>query len=162
MKMKFHFSHQSQEVKIFFIQKQRINVALELKKFNIRNKSSGAIASFLGQVKVQSKHGKVSSLFIETYKKMTEIQIKKMMNIGFKKFDINDSLIIHRYGKLNVGDDIVLIIVSSQYREQSLKALEFFINWLKVKATFWKKEITDNGSFWVDQNSKDVKLIEKY
>ena len=86
---------------------------------------------------------------------MTKYQLKIIINDVKKKYFIDDYLIIHRFGKINVGDNIVLILVASEHRKDSLGATEDIINWLKIRATFWKKENTDKGEFWLDQKLED-------
>ena len=99
-------------------------------------------------------------MVIECYKRMAEKQIKIIVNKAIAKWRIDDYKIIHRYGKLNVGDIIVVVLVSSQHREEGLKATSYIINWLKIKSTFWKKEIYYDSEKWVDQNDKDLKILK--
>ncbi len=102
----------------------------------------------------------VKYIEIEHYKEMTNYQINNICIKAKKKWDLEDILIIHRYGKIKVGEDIVLILVASKHRKEGLEAVKFIINWLKIKATFWKKEITNRGEFWVDQSSDDLKVAQ--
>ena len=66
-----------------------------------------------------------------------------------------DTLIIHRYGKLNPGDQIVMVAAASAHRKAAIEATQFLIDWLKTKAPFWKLEETLNGGQWVDAMKTD-------
>ena len=142
------------------IQKENINFAEELELFSTRNFNSGSIVLFLGKVRERSIYGKVKSIFIENYEEMNKLLLKELINNIKRKYSIDDSIVIHRFGKLNVGENIVLVLIASQHREEAFKALTELVNWLKVNATFWKKEITDKGEFWVEQKKSDVQKIK--
>lgn len=144
------------------IQKENINFTEEMELFSARNFDSGSIVLFLGKVREESIHGKVKSVFIENYEKMNQLLLKELINKIKRKYNIKDGIIIHRFGKLNVGENIVLVLIASQHREESFKALTELVNWLKVNATFWKKEITDKGEFWVEQKKSDLEKVKSF
>lgn len=89
---------------------------------------------------------------------MTQYQLKKIINEVKKKYFIDDYLIIHRFGKIYAGNNIVLILVASKHRADGLGATKDIINWLKIRATFWKREITNKGEFWLEQSPEDLIL----
>ena len=144
------------------IQEKKFDYAEESKKFSKKNISSGSISSFLGKVRKESPNGVIESIEIEHYKKMTKKEIKVIIDYVKNKWKIDDFLIIHRFGKIFVAENIVLILIASKHRKDSLESLEYVIDWLKVKATFWKKEITEKGEFWVDQKKSDIDKIKKF
>ena len=137
-----------------FIESDYIN------KFSLDNKHSGAIFSFIGKVRPKNQNNKVLSIDIELYEKMAQVQIKKIINKLMKKYFIDDYLVVHRYGRVKPRENIVLIVVASQHRKESFRFGEELMDWLKVKATFWKKENFANGSEWVDQKETDKKFID--
>ena len=144
------------------IQKKPFNYAKELDIFSKKNKLSGAISSFLGKVRNFSNLQKIDAIFIEHYEKMTKFQLSRIIEEAKAKWDIDDIIIIHRFGRLKIGENIVLIAVASKHREESLKSVEFIINWLKIKATFWKKEISNDNTTWVKQKKSDIDKVKKY
>ena len=91
---------------------------------------------------------------------MAQVQIKKIINKLMKKYLIDDYLVIHRYGRVKPRENIVLIVVASQHRKESFRFGEGLMDWLKVKATFWKKENFANGSEWVNQKETDKEFID--
>ena len=143
------------------IQKKNFDYAEESKKFSKKNKYSGSISSFLGKVRKESNNKLIESIEIEHYQKMTKKEIKIIIDYVINKWEIDDFLIIHRFGKIVVSENIVLILIASKHRKDSLDSLGYVIDWLKIKATFWKKEITKKGEFWVDQKESDTKKIKK-
>ena len=131
-----------------------------IKKFSSDNKNSGAIFSFIGKVRPKNQDNKVLSIDIELYEKMAQVQIKKIIKKLMKKYFIDDYLVVHRYGRVKPRENIVLIAVASQHRKESFRFGEGLMDWLKVKATFWKKENFADGSEWVNQKKTDRELID--
>ena len=131
-----------------------------IKKFSLNNKDSGAIFSFIGKVRPINQNKTILSIDIELYEKMAMIQIKQIINKLMKKHFIDDYLVIHRYGKVKPGENIVLIVVASKHRKESFRFGEGLMDWLKVKATFWKKENFADGSEWVKQKKTDREFID--
>ena len=131
-----------------------------INKFSLDNKNSGAIFSFIGKVRPKNKNKNVLSIDIELYEKMAQVQIKKIINKLIKKYLIDDCLVVHRYGRVKPRENIVLIVVASQHRKESFRFGEESMDWLKVRATFWKKENFANGSEWVNQKETDKEIVD--
>ena len=131
-----------------------------INKFSSDNKNSGAIFSFIGKVRPKNQNNNVLSIDIELYEKMAYFQINKIINKLMKKYLIDDYLVVHRYGRVKPSENIVLIVVASQHRKESFRFGERLMDWLKVKATFWKKENFVNGSEWVNQKETDKEFID--
>ena len=146
-------------MQIVFLKKKIIESDF-ISKFSLNNKDSGAIFSFIGKARPTNQCNTILSIDIELYKKMALIQIKKIINKLMKKHLIDDFLVIHRYGKVKPGENIVLIVVASKHRKESFRFGEVLMDWLKVKATFWKKENFANGSEWVNQKETDKEFID--
>ena len=146
-------------MKIIF-QKKKFVESDFINKFSLNNKDSGAIFSFIGKARPKNQNNTVLSIDIELYEKMALVQIKKIINKLIKKHLIDDYLVIHRYGKVKPGENIVLIVVASKHRKESFRFGEQLMDWLKVKATFWKKEIYADGSEWVNQKKTDKEFID--
>lgn len=103
---------------------------------------TGAVVSFLGIVRDDN----IKGMKIEIYKEMAESELKKLENNARKRFDVKDVIIIHRYGSLDIGDNIVLIAVSSSHRKDAFRACEYLIDELKKAAPIWKEEIKRSKS----------------
>ena len=89
-------------------------------------------------------------------------KLEHINNEAKVRWRLIDSLIIHRYGKLYPGDQIVLVATFSEHRADALKACEFLIDWLKTKAPFWKLEESKEGKVWVEEKKSDLKAANKW
>ena len=135
-------------MKIIF-QSKTFNYEKVLKRFSFKNKFSGSIISFLGKVRKFSGKTKIESIDIEFYKKMAVNQAKKAITSLQKKIKIDDILIIHRYGKLKPGENIIIVLVASKHRNEGFVFVQETIIFFKKKITFWKKENFLKSSKWV-------------
>lgn len=129
--------------------------------------NSGAIVSFIGLVREFSKEGlndgdAVNTLTLEHYPGMTEKALQAIENEAKKRWDILDSLIVHRVGTLKSQDQIVLVMVSSAHRGDAFQACEFMMDYLKTQAPFWKKEATGQGAHWVEAKESDDEAMLRW
>ena len=130
-------------------QSENFEVGNILENFSIKNCESGSIISFLGKVRKYSGKNKIKSMDIEFYEKMADYQTKLALDQLLKEFKIQDFLIIHRYGNLKPGENIILIIVASEHRKDGLEFIQKILIFFKKKITFWKKENFKEFSKWV-------------
>ena len=137
------------------VQSADFDVGLELKKLTEGNRQIGAVTSFVGLVRDIAGEDTISAMILEHYPGMTEKQLADIEYEANQRWDLNSSLIIHRYGRLEPGDNIVLVACASSHRESAFDACHFLIDWLKTKAPFWKLEETSEGERWVEANTKD-------
>ena len=137
------------------IQSSDFNFGKEIENFQ-KNKIDGAFVCFLGSVRDLNSEEELKKLEIEYYPKMAEKVLKKTAKKAFDKWKLSQCLIIHRFGKLNVNEPIVLIITQTKHRKDAFRANEYIIDFLKINAPFWKKEHTNKESYWVEQNKKDL------
>ena len=142
-------------------QKENFVIEKQISLFSKSNRiNEGAIVSFVGKVRRKNKDKKVLGIDIELYEQMAIFQTKKIIKNLKKKYKIIDYLFIHRFGKIKPGENIMLILVSSEHRKQSFGFSEELIDWLKIKVTFWKKEHFSKNSEWVSQKESDRKIIK--
>ena len=118
------------------VQKQKINFSEQNKK--LFKKKVGAVVNFIGIARPKNKSGNIKYIEIEHYPGMTEKKIKEIEIYVTKKWKLNNCIIIHRYGKIKPGENIVYVGTAAQHRNSAFKACEFIIYYLKVKAPFWK------------------------
>jgi molybdopterin synthase catalytic subunit len=117
--------------------------------------SVGGLVTFVGTVRDESEAGHVERMEIEVYPEMAEIQLTEIREETMKKFDVEDILVIHRYGDLRVGENIVLVAVSAGHREAAFNACSYIIDELKKKVPIWKREHTPTGAHWVEAGRID-------
>lgn len=144
------------------IQTEDFDVSYELAQLRANDARVGAVCSFVGTVRERNEGSDVSSMELEHYPGMTEKSIIAMMEEAAKRFDIHGVRVIHRIGLLQPQDQIVLVAVTSAHRGMSFQACEFLMDYLKTQAPFWKKEVTPDGSRWVDARVSDDKALARW
>ena len=115
----------------------------------------GAVASFIGIVRDVNDGDSVKSLFLEHYPGMTERELERICAEARGRWDLIDTLVIHRVGDLRPTDQIVLVVVTSAHRGEAFAACEFIMDYLKTRAPFWKREDTPAGRRWVEARTSD-------
>ncbi len=119
------------------------------------NTNVGAVVSFVGRVRDREGKGSLTSMTLEHYPGMTEKMLAEIEAEAVARWPLEASLIIHRYGSLKPGDNIVLVIAASAHRQAAFEACDFLMDWLKTKAPFWKLESGDDGDGWVAAKDSD-------
>lgn len=120
-----------------------------------KKESIGAIVSFVGQVRDMNDGDAINTLTLEHYPEMTEKALQAIEVEAKSRWDVIDTLIIHRVGTLKPLDQIVLVAVTSAHRGEAFSACEFIMDYLKTSAPFWKKEATNQGERWVEAKLSD-------
>lgn len=137
------------------VQTQNFSIENEINQLLQRNNNVGAISSFVGIVRNKFRDKDLISMTLEHYPGMTEKMLKKIEDEAISRWNLLDTLIIHRYGELFPGNNIVLVITLSKHRKDAISACHFLIDWLKTKGPFWKYEKTKNSGHWVEALESD-------
>ena len=126
----------------------------------VAEQGGGAIASFVGQVR---NDGNLDTLELEHYPAMTDKALRKIAETAQADWPLHAITIIHRVGKLSVGENIVLVVTGSDHREAAIESCSFIMDRLKTVAPFWKKETGSDGSTkWIEERESDLKASEKW
>lgn len=137
------------------IQQEPFDAGAELAAMKAGRTDIGGTVMFLGSVRDLSGGQDVRAMTLEHYPGMTEKALASIEAEALQRWPIDASLIIHRYGRLEPGEDIVLVITASAHREAAFEACHFLIDWLKTKAPFWKLEENEAGASWVAAKESD-------
>ncbi|QOL25739.1 molybdopterin synthase catalytic subunit MoaE [Thalassotalea sp. LPB0316] len=137
------------------VQHQDFDQAAEYRLLSENTDADGAIVTFVGKVRNNNLGEDVKGLSLEHYPQMTEKALKAIVNQAKTQWELGNVTVIHRVGKLAIGEQIVFVGVTSKHRASAFQACEFIIDYLKVSAPFWKKELTDNGEKWLDARDSD-------
>lgn len=113
----------------------------------------GATSIFVGTMRDQNQGGVVSAMTLEHYPGMTEKYLTRVSEEAAKRWDIMDSLVVHRVGSMLPNDPIVVVAVWSAHRDDAFRACRYIIDELKTRAPFWKKETVVDGERWVVADS---------
>ena len=140
------------ESQLVRVQRENFSLDRELDRVKSRSKRIGGIATFLGIARDRSKGRDVDSITFEHYEGMAEKKLREIREQGLKDFDILELLIIHRYGEITIGENIVLIIAGAEHRAEAFRACEWAISELKQITPIWKLEHTPEGEVWVEEH----------
>jgi len=134
------------------VQAERFDVGRELAGFGAGNVRIGGIASFVGLVR---DLGGLAAMTLEHYPGMTERELERIEAEARRRWELEDCLVVHRYGRMEPGEPIVLVATAATHRAAAFESCEFLMDWLKTKAPFWKLEETAEGASWVDARETD-------
>lgn len=150
------------------VQADDFDTGREITTLTAGNASIGAIVTFTGTVRGEVEGVPISSMTLEHYPGMTETELERIEQEALARWPLDATLIIHRYGQLAPGDNIVLVITASAHRAAAFEAAEFLMDYLKSRAPFWKKEspVNSDGSNvtgqWVDASEADTSILTRW
>ena len=140
------------------LQQEPFDLAREYAALKRDHAGIGGIAVFVGTVRGQSGvpgDTAIAAMTLEHYPAMTERALAAIDAEAHVRWPLMASLIIHRFGRLEPGDDIVLVMTAAAHRQPALESCAFLIDWLKTEAPFWKLEEGPEGAKWVDAKDSD-------
>ncbi len=116
----------------------------------LRSRGMGALVTFVGVVRDSSRGKAVDRIEIQVYEEMARRQLEEIREEALTKFGVEEIAIIHRYGSLEVSDNIMMIAVGGGHRPEAFDACRWVLETIKEKVPIWKKEMTPEGDFWVE------------
>lgn len=143
------------------IQPQAFDYGAECNAFALNAPDAGAIVTFAGIVRDEG--GTLSAMEIEHYPGMTERALNAIEAGARDRWQLSDTLIIHRHGPLRPGETIMMVATAARHRADAFAAAEFLMDYLKSRAPFWKKETLASGSAgWVDAREADEAALKRW
>jgi len=138
------------------VQREDFDVGAELQRLTEGNRRIGGVTSFVGLVRDLAGDARIGAMTLEHYPGMTERKLAEIEAEARRRWPLEASLVIHRYGRLEPGDRIVLVATASPHRDAAFESCHFLIDWLKTKAPFWKQEEDAGGATsWVEARTED-------
>ncbi len=144
------------------IQQHAFDVGQETNAIKHGRTKIGGTAVFVGTVRDINDGTEVSALTLEHYPGMTEKALAKIEAEARARWELDDVLIVHRYGRMEPGEDIVLVICCSEHRDNAFDACRFLMDFLKTQAPFWKLEEGAATQKWVDARESDDAAAERW
>jgi molybdopterin synthase catalytic subunit len=144
------------------VQEAPFDVGFELAALTRGRTDIGGLASFVGLVRDLAGEQTISALTLEHYPGMTEKKLAEIEAEANRRWSLQASLIVHRYGRMLPGEPIVLVATAAAHRAAALEACAFLIDWLKTKAPFWKLEEGPDASHWVEARTTDDEAAARW
>lgn len=142
------------------VQETPFDVGKEVADFTAACGQAGAVVTFTGVVRDVS--GGLKHMEIEHYPAMTARAIEEMEAKATEKWNLAASLVVHRHGQLAPGEMIMMVATASRHRAEAFMAAEYLMDYLKSRAPFWKKEVTQNGAEWVESREADEQALKRW
>jgi molybdopterin synthase catalytic subunit len=143
------------------VQEVAFDPGQELNAFTAAVPGAGAVVSFSGITRDLSD-GSLDVMEIEHYPGMTEKALLSIRDEAMARFSLTGAMILHRYGRLDAGDPIMMVATAARHRADAFAAAEFLMDYLKSRAPFWKKEVTPEGARWVAARSEDEEALSRW
>ena len=143
------------------LQSDPFDPGAELNAFIAQSKNAGAHVSFTGTVR-STPDKPVETLTLEHYPALAEKQLTQFANNALTRFALDDIGIIHRFGPMQTGEVIVMVMASAPHRQAAFDGANFVMDWLKTDAPFWKRETGPNGEEWVEARQEDDAAKQKW
>lgn len=145
------------------LQKSDFDIAAEIDALSNGDTSIGAVVTFSGLVRDMVNDERIVDMTLEHYPAMAQAELERIELEANKRWPLNGTRIIHRFGTLKPGDRIVLVVTTSSHRQAAFEAAEFIMDFLKTRAPFWKKERLEQGdSGWVEAKDKDDAALDRW
>lgn len=145
------------------VQREDFDPGQEIAALTTGNSSIGGLTVFVGLVREMAENRQLSAMTLEHYPGMTERMLERIEAEAQERWPLEASLIIHRYGRLEPGERIVLVAAASPHRDAAFEACRFLIDWLKTKAPFWKVEEDQQGTAtWVEARDSDEEAAARW
>jgi molybdopterin synthase catalytic subunit/molybdopterin converting factor small subunit len=142
----------SDETMLVRVQRENFSLDAEVDRVRARSTRIGGVATFLGTARDWSKGRAVSGITFEHYEGMAQKKLRDIRERALTQFDVIEVLILHRYGTIEIGENIVLIVVGAEHRAEAFKACKWCIDELKQITPIWKLEQTPDGQVWVEEH----------
>ncbi|HEX8165396.1 MAG TPA: molybdenum cofactor biosynthesis protein MoaE [Beijerinckiaceae bacterium] len=144
------------------IQREDFSVAEEVAALSRGRPGVGAVATFTGLCRDEG--GRLAALELEHYPGMAEAEVLRVAGEAARRWPLDGVTVIHRFGRIRPGENIVLVAAASSHRRAAFAAAEFLMDFLKTRAPFWKREHLADGTVgdWVEARGEDDEAAERW
>ena len=142
------------------VQSRPFDMGDEVRAFTATVPGAGAVVTFSGLVRDEA--GTLTAMEIEHYPGMTEKALASIRDTALERWSLSGAMIIHRYGPLAPGEQIMMVATAARHRADAFAAAEFLMDYLKSRAPFWKKETGKDGVQWVAARDEDEDALDRW
>ena len=144
------------------LQREQFDATAEAAKLGRGRVDIGALVTFTGVCRGDEEGEPIAALTLEHYPGMAESEIERHVAEAAERWPLLGVTVIHRYGRILPGEDIVLVATASSHRQAAFAAAEFLMDYLKTRAPFWKQVEKADGKTWVDAKAADDAAAERW
>ena len=144
------------------LQREDFDIGAEIAALTRGRTNVGAVATFTGICRADNEGQRIAAMTLEHYAGMAEAEIARHVEEAQARWPLLGVTVIHRYGRLAPGENVVLVVTASSHREAAFAAAEFLMDYLKTRAPFWKKEERAGGADWVEARQIDDAAAERW
>jgi molybdopterin synthase catalytic subunit len=144
------------------LQTETFDVAAEVEKLTRGRSDIGAVVTFTGICRADENGEPIAALTLEHYPDMAEAEIARHVEEAQARWPLMGVTVIHRHGRIQPGENIVLVVTASSHREAAFAAASFLMDYLKTRAPFWKQVEKASGKTWVDAKAADDAAAERW
>ena len=143
------------------LQQDDFDVSQEIRALTHGRIDIGAVVTFSGICRGGAERGVITALTLVHYPGMADAEIRRHVDQAIARWPLTGVTVIHRYGRVAPGDNIVLVLTTSAHRQAAFQGAEFLMDYLKVNAPFWKSEQSLQRMSWVDHHHRDADAIAR-
>ena len=144
------------------LQREDFDIGAEVAALTQGRTDIGAVATFTGICRAENEAQRIEAMTLEHYPGMAEAEIARHVEQAQVRWPLLGVTVIHRYGRLVPGENVVLVVTASSHREAAFAAAEFLMDYLKTRAPFWKKEERAGGADWVEARRADDTAAKRW
>jgi molybdopterin synthase catalytic subunit len=137
------------------IQTEPFEASVLLEVFSRGRLDAGAVVSFTGLARAATAGQAVTRLELDAYPRVTLPAIEAMVVDAQARFEVQDVMVVHRYGPIEPGEAIVFVATAAEHRRAAFEAADYLMDRLKTEAPFWKKESGPDGDRWIEARAED-------
>jgi molybdopterin synthase catalytic subunit len=144
------------------LQREDFDIGTEIARLTQGRTDIGAVATFTGICRADNEGQRIEAMTLEHYPGMAEAEIARHVEEAQARWPLLGVTVIHRYGRLIPGENVVLVATASSHREAAFAAAEFLMDYLKTRAPFWKKEERAGSAGWVEARQTDDAAAQRW
>jgi molybdopterin synthase catalytic subunit len=144
------------------IQQEDFDIRTEIAALTAGRTDIGAVVSFSGLCRGEEGGQPIAALTLEHYPGMAEAEIARRADQAMSRWPLNGITVIHRFGRIRPGENIVLVLTASAHRQAAFQAAEFLMDYLKTSAPFWKREESAQGASWIEARTDDDEAAARW
>ena len=144
------------------LQREDFDAAAEAAKLTRGRTDVGAVVTFTGLCRGAESGEPIAALTLEHYPGMAETEILRHVEDAQSRWPLLGVTVIHRYGRITPGENIVLVVTASSHRQAAFEAAEFLMDYLKTRAPFWKQVESASNTTWVEAKAADDAAADRW